>query len=128
MLNLKVSIFTHQCQVRFSVKSFYLHLYISDTNKPSIESCQVRFISNGGTQRLSNVGSSACNLQKDIYGRLQVQNVSIDLSAVFEIIIDTHVSRPPYVSREIFGITDVTIHLNRYTVTGKFSTMLGNFN
>lgn len=91
--------------------------------QPSIESCQTRAISEDGPQVISNMGSSKCSEQNDMYGHFQVRQFVLDLNFQFVVHISSTFKRPKFVSRELFGITDVDVELEKVSVKGTTSTI-----
>ncbi|CAC5398101.1 unnamed protein product [Mytilus coruscus] len=91
--------------------------------QPSIESCHTRAIAADRTQAISNMGTSECSEQNDMFGRFQVRQFLMDLNFQFVVNIDSTLSRPSFVPRELFGITDVDIQLEKVTVKGVRNTV-----
>ncbi|VDI49547.1 Hypothetical predicted protein, partial [Mytilus galloprovincialis] len=85
---------------------------------PSIESCLTTAITSDNTKVVSNMGTSKCSEQNNLYGRNQVQHFIVHLEMEFEIGVNSSQS-PAFVKAHLFGITDVEIGLEKVTVTGK---------
>ncbi|XP_063399121.1 uncharacterized protein LOC134683736 [Mytilus trossulus] len=85
--------------------------------KPSIDHCQIKAVGKDGSKSSSNSDPVQCILQQDFYGRFQVDRFKINFQAVFKIPTVT-ISRPNFISRERFGITDVDISMKKITVSG----------
>ena len=106
-----------------SLNKYFLYVFILATLQPSIESCQARaFGRNGSGDAWSHVGSSKCSLQKHFYGRFQVAQFNVTLSANFIINIEDKYKkhRPVFVKTEQFGVTDVDVLLQKVSLTGKY--------
>ncbi|XP_076115453.1 uncharacterized protein LOC143083107 isoform X2 [Mytilus galloprovincialis] len=84
--------------------------------KPTLDYCQITAVAKDGSKSSSNGGSVQCIQQKDFYGRFQVDHFTINLQVVFKIKVT--ISRPNFISRELFGVTDVEISMKKITVSG----------
>ncbi|XP_076115455.1 uncharacterized protein LOC143083108 [Mytilus galloprovincialis] len=84
--------------------------------KPTINYCQITAVAKDGSKSYSNGGAVQCIMQKDFYGRFQVDRFKINFQAVFK--VQVTISRPHFISRELFGITDVEISMKKITVSG----------
>lgn len=94
------------------------------SNKPEIDSCLTRAISLHGKQALSLSGTSItseCSLQKDFYGKFQVDRMQIDLTSHFKVAIYDYLKsrRPKFVPEELFGVVGVYLEMHKVSVTGE---------
>ncbi|CAG2236399.1 unnamed protein product [Mytilus edulis] len=90
------------------------------TQKPSFDSCKITAVSEKNIRVSSNKNLLQCSLQKDFYGRFQVEHFEINLMANYEISIFQKIisTRPSFVPNELFGVTDVNIALEKISVLG----------
>ncbi|CAC5391405.1 unnamed protein product [Mytilus coruscus] len=88
--------------------------------KPITDHFQITAVAGNDENSSSNSGSADFSLQKNFYGRFQVDHFKINVIAVFQIHVSTisKISRPNFISRELFGITDVDISMKKITISG----------
>ncbi|CAC5425611.1 unnamed protein product [Mytilus coruscus] len=87
--------------------------------KPIIDHFQITAVAGNDEKSSSNNGSAEFSLQKNFYGRFQVDHFEINVIAVFQISTISKISRPNFISRERFGITDVDISMKKITISGQ---------
>ncbi|XP_052789246.1 uncharacterized protein LOC128223857 [Mya arenaria] len=116
------------CAAGFSIVSDSWETSCQPTKKPSILTCDTVVIGPNGEKKraMSSSSSTACQDLQDMYGNYQPTTVKFDLSSEYTIYIPSYLSRPSYIVEERFGITDVTVYMQRQSVSGSLTTLSTN--
>jgi hypothetical protein len=96
------------------------------TKSPSFLLCNTIFIGTHGQSKRAKTnkyGYQNCSSIEDTYGNFQLSLLQYELKTEFQILISGY-NQPSYIRNYKFGVTDISINVNKIAANGEFKEAL----
>jgi len=95
------------------------------TQAPTITTCDTVVVGPTMNQKraISTTSSSACFHLQDIYGNFQLTQIKFNMTSEFAVETTSITNKPKFVVEAQFGISDSTVYINQYGISGEVYTL-----